>query len=100
MPPDRVFMVAVDVTDPAFKADHVRKVLKTTPSITGWWNHIPGCFLISTTLDEDGLTDKLREATGETSILVVEANPAASEGWLPTSSWAWIKKRAKELDRA
>ena len=96
MKADHIFMVAVDVTDPTIDLDGMRKIVKTSPRIHAWWNHIPGCFLIVTDTDPDQLTDEFRQATRDARLLVMEVKPSISEGWLPEQSWNWIRQRETE----
>ena len=93
---ERMFLVALDVLDPTLDLRKVKHFLRTTPSIKGWWNHIPGCFLVDTDLNADQLTDQIRTATSDARLLVMEVNPTASEGWLPERSWDWIRRREAE----
>src|SRR4051812_7319286 len=93
---EHIFLVALDVLDPAVDLGKMKELLRTNPFIKGWWNHIPGCFLIDTDLDADRLTDHVRTATKDARLLVMRVDPAASEGWLPERSWEWIRRRETE----
>ena len=92
----KMFVVAIDVLAPTFDPDAIRIVLKNSQIITGWWHHIPGCFLITSTADANRLTDEIRTATGNARLLVMEVKPGASEGWLPSKSWEWLRRREDE----
>lgn len=92
----RMFLVAVDILDPTFDRIAIRRLLRDNDAVKGWWNHIPGCFLIETDRDAEELTDTMREATKQARLLVMEVRPDVSEGWLPEQSWEWIRKRETE----
>jgi hypothetical protein len=92
----RTFLVAVDVLDPSFDRRRMVDLVRTDPSIKGWWNHVPGCFLLDTVLNADELTDRVRTASQDARLLVMEVNPSASEGWLPERSWDWIRRHETE----
>ena len=94
---DRMFMVSVDITDPAFEVGSLKRLIKDSKDISGWWNHIPSLYLIRTKLDEDQLTDLLRDATRDARLLVMQVEPSVSQGWLRERSWQWIKRhKAKD----
>ena len=73
----KMFVVAIDVLAPTFDPDAIRIVLKNSQVITGWWHHIPGCFLITSTADANRLTDEIRTATGNARLLVMEVGSPA-----------------------
>ena len=89
----KMFVVAIDVLAPTFDPDAMKTVLKNSRLVTGWWNHIPGCFLITSNADANRITDEVRTATGDARLLVMEVKPGASEGWLPSKSWEWLRRR-------
>ena len=95
----RMFLVAIDPLDPTYDWTRMRHLLKTSPVFAAWWHHIPGCFLVTSAYDPDRITDDVRSVTGAAPLLVMETNPAHSEGWLPSRSWDWIRRREPEHAR-
>ncbi len=91
-----MFMIAIDTLSPMFDPVAVKERLKASPVIESWWHHIPGCFLVIASADADQITDEVRKATGDARLLVIEVNPAHSEGWMPPRSWDWIRRRENE----
>ena len=95
--PDRTFVVAVDAREPNAEAASFRDALRKNPGIRAWWNHIPYVYLVTSPLNADELSANLFERSGLDRFLVMEVNPAESEGLLPEKAWDWIKKRSKAL---
>ena len=98
MATERMFVVAVDASHPDFDVVAVKSILRGSPMFSGWWNYIPGCFLVTTKSTADETADEIRRATGQASVLVIEADPKASEGWLPDRGWDWIRRREAKTD--
>ncbi len=93
---ERLYIVVFDQLDPSFDPAALRDAVSSNPQVAHWWNHIPNCFLISCTQSAAELTQWLRRQTGEVGFFVMEADPHNSEGYLPTRSWEWIRRRERE----
>lgn len=94
--PEPVYVIVFDQLDPSFDPVAIRDVMRGEPRISHWWNHIPNCFLVSTDLDAGSLTACLKRHTGEVGFVVMQADSANCEGYLPTRSWRWIRRREQE----
>ena len=88
-----VYLIALDILNPTLDPIKLKGLIKTDPIFSSWWNHLPGVFLVTSDATADDITDLLRTVTGETNLLVMEANPSESEGWLPSRGWDWIRRR-------
>ena len=93
---ERLYIVIFDQLDPGFDPVAVRDLVRSNPQVSHWWNHIPNCFLISSSRSAAHLTAWLRGHTGEVGFFMMEADPHNSEGYLPTGSWEWIRRREQE----
>jgi hypothetical protein len=91
---DRTFVVAVDAREPRSEAAVFRKALQHNPGVTAWWNHLPYIYLVTSPLSADELSANLFERSQLDRFLVMEVNPAESEGLLPERAWDWIRKRS------
>jgi hypothetical protein len=95
--PNRIYLITVDPTDPSVDYDRLKRFLKAgSPDIENWWNHIPHVFMISTLLDADAISDLIRPFTGRARFLVIEVQPAESEGALPERAWRWLQSRSRQ----
>ena len=92
---NRTYLIALDILDPRLDLARVKELIKSSKMFSGWWNHIPGIFLVTSESTADEITDLLRTVTGKANLLVIEANPSESEGWLPSRSWEWIRRRER-----
>ena len=95
----RTFIITIDPSSPMIDIDGLKSFITTSQNIISWWNHIPLVFLVTTDLDADGLSEKVRPFTGKTRFLVMEVNPAECEGSLPRRSWQWIRNRSASEER-
>jgi hypothetical protein len=93
---ETLYAVFLDPLDPSFDPIAIREALREDGRISHWWNHIPNCFLVSTSRTAAQLSSWLKRVSGEVGFLVIEVNPRNSEGYLPDRSWNWIKKREQE----
>ncbi len=89
----RTFMIVLDADTIGADYSDVAGFISKSPLFHGWWNHLPYVFLVSTDLDADAVSESLRPYTKSARFLVMEVNPAASEGRLPPRSWEWIRDR-------
>lgn len=94
----RAYVVALDVLDPTLDVSAVKAVIKSSPVFGGWWNHLPGVFLVTTDRDAEAISAALRPVTGESSVLVIGADLGDSQGWLPSPAWDWVQRRAAPSD--
>jgi hypothetical protein len=95
MTTERTFLIAVDATDARLDMAEVRYPLTADARISGWWNYIPGVFLVTTTLGATELGDLVRAHAGQTAFLVTAADLSATDGWLPGRAWRWIRRRVR-----
>jgi len=95
----RTFIITIDPSSPMIDIDGLRSFITTSQEIVSWWNHIPLVFLVTSDLDADGLSEKVRPFTGKARFLVMEVNPAESEGSLPKPSWQWIHNHSRSDDQ-
>jgi hypothetical protein len=89
----RTYMIVLDAATIASVYDPVVSFITTSPVFHGWWNHLPYTFLVTSDLDADGISERLRPHTKKARFLVIEVNPTESEGRLPRKSWEWIRHR-------
>ncbi len=92
----RTFIIVLDVLNPAVDLSKIKALIKTSSSFRGWWNHIPGCFLVTSERSAQEITNEIMEESGDSRLLVMEVNPRASEGWLPEQSWDWVRRLQTE----
>lgn len=91
----QTLMVVFDVTDPELEIPDVRRVITGCAEFTNWWNHIPGTYLITTSLNAGEVAERLRPSARDARFLVIAVDPAQSEGWLPERAWRWIGRRSR-----
>jgi len=93
----KIYLITVDSTDPSIDLGGLKNVLKAgSPDIENWWHHIPYVFLVSTRLNANSISELIRPFTGHARFLVVEVDPAESEGSLPEQAWRWIRTRSSQ----
>jgi hypothetical protein len=92
----RSYMITVDLLDPTLNVEALNVFITTSPFFENWWNHIPGVYLVLSDKSANEISEAIRRYTKDARLLVVEVNPAESEGWLPEVSWKWIRRRARE----
>ena len=92
----KTFIITFDPSDPSADVPGLLDFIQTTSMFDSWWNHIPAVFMVTSEMRARDISDALRRYTKNARMLVVEANPAESEGWLPDKSWTWVRKRSAE----
>lgn len=97
---ERTFLIALDSADPTLDQAAVKTLIRSDPDFLAWWNHLPSIFLVTTRLNEDQISERLKRVTQGATFLVVEVNPVRSEGWLPERAWRWIRRRSGETSDA
>lgn len=93
---DKAYIIAVDAWNTEPDVTALKDYIRTSPSISNWWNYIPCVFLVMSPMSADELSDALKPHTRDASLLVIEANLRNSEGWLPERAWKWIKRRQRQ----
>jgi len=93
---ERTLIIVIDAIDPTLDIEEVRRFITESSEISNWWNHIPGTYIVRTTLGADELSDRLKQHTGDVRFLVIGVDPAESDGWLPERAWRWIHRRSRE----
>jgi hypothetical protein len=97
---EKTYIITFDPTDPTVDVPGLLAFIQSTTLFGSWWNHIPAVFLVTSEKRAGEISDALRTFTRNARMLVVEANPAESEGWLPDQSWTWVRKRSVERSAA
>ena len=92
---ERTYIVTFDASDPTLELDGLKEFMQRCSAFASWWNHIPFVFLITTTEDAASVSVRLRAYTKDAKMLVMEVNPAESDGLLPEPGWNWIKRRTE-----
>jgi hypothetical protein len=90
-----MFLIAVDLSDPTLDFQRLKSFIRDSDIFQNWWNHIPGVFLVTSTRSVETVSDEMKSMVGSARYLVMEANPAESEGWLPEQAWRWISRRER-----
>ena len=94
----KTFVTAFDTTDPRFDATAIGRFVTSDSDTAGWWKHIPGVYMLNSTLSAREITTRLKPICEDVSFLVSEAHVSETVGWLPRQSWDWIvRRRAEEL---
>ena len=93
---DRTFLITLDLLDPTLELDALKDFIKTSDIFENWWTHIPGVFLVVSDHDAAAISNSIRQYTKQARLLVIESNVDESDGWLPESSWKWIRRRSGE----
>ena len=96
----RTYIVTVDLLDPTLDLDALHEFIKTTSLLENWWNHIPGVFLVVSDRSATELSKAMKPFAHNARLLIMEVNPAESDGWLPEVSWKWLQRRSKEREGA
>jgi hypothetical protein len=94
----RTYIVTIAPSDPSFDIEGLKEFVRHAQEIENWWNHIPLVFLITTDLDAETLSERLRPYAGKARFLMMEVNPAESEGALPERGWQWIRRRSQPTE--
>ena len=93
---EKTYLIVLDGWNPALNQDMLDKFIRANEFITNWWNYIPFVYIVTSPLGVEALSEHVRKHVAGVRFLVMEANPAASEGSLPPTAWEWIKRRSGE----
>ena len=94
----KIFLLAFDGLGHEGNYDRIKDFIRNGNVFDSWWNYIPFVFLVKTDMAPRKLADSLKEVSHNASFLVIEVDPAQSDGFLPRRAWEWIKRREKEQD--
>lgn len=94
----KTFLLAFDALDRDSDYDKIKDFIKNGNVFSSWWNYIPFVFLVTTDLTPRDLSASLKREIGDAGFLVIEVDPAQSDGFLPRRAWEWIKRREKERE--
>jgi hypothetical protein len=92
----RTYLITLDLLDPTLDLDALKEFIKTSAIFDNWWNHIPGVFLVVSEQSAANISQAIRRYTKEARLLVIESNTNESDGWLPETSWKWVRRRSGE----
>jgi hypothetical protein len=95
----KTYLVSLDLLDPTLDLDGLKEFIKTSSIFENWWNHIPGVFLVVSGQDAAAISKAVRRYTNEARLLVIETNPADSDGWLSERGWKWVRRRSRDAKR-
>jgi len=95
----RTYIVTIDASDPTVELDALKEFITNGSIFHDWWNHIPFVFLVTSDEDAGTISEALRRFTKDAKLLVIETNPAESEGLLPERSWKWIRRQQRAQQR-
>jgi hypothetical protein len=90
---DKVFVISIDLADPTLDFGKLKAFIRDGGLFPKWWNHIPGTSLVVSSLTADEISNRIKPFVGSSRFLVMRANPAESQGWLPERAWRWIQSR-------
>ncbi len=90
---EKTFLISFDLADDRLDTAAIKGFIKNNPDFTAWWNHLPLIYLVQSRLSADDISEQVERHTRGARFLVMEVNPANSNGWLPERSWTWIKRR-------
>lgn len=92
---ERTYIIALDGLDPVVDSAEIKNFIKANDrDFKNWWNHIPYVFLVTSEMSADAIAERLKPFSHGSSFVVMEVNPANSEGWLSERAWNWIRKRS------
>ncbi len=94
----KTFLLVFDGLNHENDYDRIKNFIKNGSIFRSWWNYIPFVFLVTTDMTPRDLARSLKEVTGDAGFLVIEVDPAQSDGFLPQRAWEWIKRREEEQD--
>jgi hypothetical protein len=96
----KTYLISLDLLDPTLDLDGLKEFIKTSAIFENWWNHIPGVFLVVSDRDASAISKAVRHYTNDARLLVVEANPQESDGWLSERAWQWVRRRSARAERS
>jgi len=96
----KTYIVTFDALDPDFDPRALKRFISSNEQIGHWWNHLPYVYLLTSPLDAEALGDRLRAQANGVRFLVMEVDPANSDGALAEVSWDWIRSRERETGEA
>ncbi len=85
-------LVAFDVLDPKFNPDAVKTFIDRSRDIDGWWNHIPGVYVLNLNADWQQVVDDLISIQRGAFFLMTPINPKNTNGFLPQAAWDWLNR--------
>lgn len=96
----KTYLISLDLFDPTLDLDGLKEFIKTSTIFENWWNHIPGVFLVISDHDATAISKQIRRYTNEARLLIIEANPQESDGWLSDRAWRWVRRRSSQSERS
>jgi len=66
-------------------------------SCGSWWHHLGSTWLVDTTLNANGVWDRLAPHVDKNDNVLVIGVTRNYKGWLPKDAWDWLNERAHKL---
>ncbi len=96
-----IYSLYIDPYAPTDVRVAIYDFVRADKKISGWWNHLPGLYLLDTTYNAAELTEILKKHVKPWSFLVMRVSLDDLQGWMPERGWEWITTReGRSEDRA
>jgi len=87
-----IYAVNYDLKKPGRDYTGLYEAIK---SCGAWWHYLGSTWLVDTSLDAQGVWDRLApHIDGDDSVLVIGVTDD-HQGWLPKKAWDWINSRRR-----
>lgn len=73
--------------------EEMKTLLNSIPEITDWRYDLPNSFFIQSELNAKKLGGLIKRQKPDSRYFLTEINPSNRQGWLPTSTWDFLKKK-------
>jgi len=73
------------------------KLYEAIKSCGDWWHFLGSTWLVDTSLNAQGIWDRLAPHVDKNDIFLVIGVTRDNQGWLPEKAWEWINTRASKM---
>lgn len=92
--PKLVYAINYDLKRPGQNYTPLYEAIK---SCGDWWHHLGSTWLVDTSLNAQGIWDRLAPHVDGNDIVLVIGVTRNYQGWLPQEAWEWLHSRTLKL---
>jgi hypothetical protein len=89
-----IYSINYDLKRPG---QNYEKLYEAIKSCGDWWHFLGSTWLVDTSLNAQGIWDRLAPHVDKNDIFLVIGVTRDNQGWLPEKAWEWINTRASKM---
>lgn len=89
-----IYAINYDLNKPGQDYENLYEAIKACGA---WWHYLGSTWLVDTTLDANGIWNKLSPHVDKNDSVLVIGVTRDYSGWLPQDAWDWMNSRTGKM---